>query len=180
VTPPRFTSRNRLDRRGAGRIALLACAAASILTPPASAAGQTESLGPRLGVDVEVYYLSGRLQWPTRFGWALGGEIGAGVNEQVATFAPARDDFLPFLHLGVVASRDLSPRMALDLGARLGFGDILGPCDASDCLPEGFTALMAGLDAGFDALRAGTRIYLGRQSGHTIVAWSPLFLRLRL
>lgn len=146
---------------------------------PAIAAGQTEGLGPRLGFDVEVYYLSGRLLWPTTVGWAIGGEIGAGVNDQVATFAPALDDFLPFLHLGGVASRDLSSRMALDLGVRLGFGDILGGCQAGDCLPDGYSAATAGLDAGFDTVRAGTRLYLGRQAGHTIVAWSPLFLRLR-
>ena len=160
-------------RRTAAWIVLMG----SALVWPLHAQGQESVRTGR--VDVELFYatISG-LWWSLPHGWRIGPELGLGLRENV-TARPTDADFSPLVSIGAVGSRSLSGRSSVDLGVRIGAGDILRVCPASDCYPQRYLSFLGGLAYGGTRWRAGTRVEIGRQDGETILAWSPVFLRVR-
>lgn len=128
-------------------------------------------------VDVELFHASLSLLWPVAGAWWVGPDVGGGILEQ-KTFAPSGDDFTPMVHAGVALSRRMTPRISLDVGVRVGFGELRSTA-CSGCIPPAYGAAVLGGSWGGDTFRAGSRVTLARVSEATVVAWSPLFLRLR-
>jgi hypothetical protein len=134
--------------------------------------------GPRtVRIDAEVFYATISVVWDKSSAWAIGPELGLGILEQ-KTFAPSTEDFVSIAHAGVVFVRDPGPGPTIELGLRAGIGE-LRRC-FGDCLPDGYFAVAGGLSVGGDRWRVGTRLTIGRLSGDSMVAWSPVFLRVRL
>jgi hypothetical protein len=128
-------------------------------------------------VDVEVLYVTGSWLWSVGPTSRLGPELGLGILEQVTVW-PDGDDLTGILHVGLMSSTDVSPRASLDLGLRLGIGELRSR-SCSGCVPGGYAAATAALFLGRGRLQGGTRLSLGRASGRGFAAWSPLVGRVR-
>lgn len=169
--------------RLSGATGLLVVAALAV--GPAPGRGQEAAADGLFRIDVEVVYGTLALGWPTAPGWVLGADLGAGISDGIVSLAGGRVpgeelEFEPVVHVGGFLNRALSSKSALELGARIGFADILeGVCPASDCLPESFGSLHVGWEIGGDTFRGATRMLVVRQEGRTLLVWRPLFLRMR-
>ena len=128
-------------------------------------------------LDVEVAYLTGSWLWPISATWSLGPELGLGLLEQM-TLAPADDDFTGIVHIGATSTVKLSPRASLDIGLRLGVGELRSR-SCSGCIPGGYGSGTLALFLGNGRFQGGTRVLFGRASGRKFGAWSPLVGRLR-
>lgn len=143
---------------------------------PSAMSGQEVATTRAYRLDLEPLYLTGARLWPTAGTWRVGAEIGLGVLEQ-KTFSASDFDFRPVVHLGLALERPLSERFILDVSVRIGFADLLRVCGVSDCFFESFRSVVAGVTSGRGRVAVGTHISVARQSGETLVAWSPLSLR---
>ena len=128
-------------------------------------------------VDVEVLYVTGSWLWSVGPTTRLGPEVGVGILEQV-TVSPDGDDLTGILHVGITSSTSVSPAASLDLGLRLGIGELRSR-SCSGCVPGGYVAATASLFLGRGRLQGGTRFSLGRASSRGFVTWSPLVGRVR-
>ena len=128
-------------------------------------------------VDVEVLYVTGAWLWSVGPSIRLGPELGVGVLQQVTVW-PDGDDLTGILHVGVTSSADVRPGASLDLGLRLGVGELRSR-SCSGCVPGGYVAVTAALFLGRGRLQGGTRLSLGGASGRGVATWSPLVGRVR-
>lgn len=160
----------------AGRARPLLLLLLLLFLPPALHA-QEPVRGRLVRVDVEVFHVTASVLWPVSASWRAGPELGGGLLEQ-KTFAPGGDDFTSMIHVGGVLSRPLSERLSWDTGVRFGVGELRSTA-CSGCIPPGYGAVVVGGAWGGDTFRAGSRVTVARVSGVTVLAWSPLFLRLR-
>ena len=151
----------------------------TLVVLPSAVAGQEVTAVRAYRLDVEALYITGARLWPTAGTWRVGAEIGLGILEQ-KTFSGSDFDFAPILHGGLALERPLNTRFILDASVRVGFADRLRVCGSSDCYPESFGSLVAGVTSGRGRFAVGTHFSVARQSGETLVAWSPLSLRVTL
>ncbi len=147
----------------------------ALILLPSAMSGQEVAAARAYRLDLEALYLTGARLWPTAGPWRVGAEIGLGLREQ-KTFSASDFDFTPVLHLGLALERPLSERFTLDVSVRIGYADRLPVCTCEYF--EGFRSIVAGVTSGRGRVAVGTPISLVRQSGETLVAWSPLSLRL--
>ncbi len=149
----------------------------ALILLPSAMSGQEVAAARAYRLDLEALYLTGARLWPTASTWRVGAEMGLGLREQ-KTFSASDFDFTPVLHLGLALERPLNAGFTLDVSVRIGYADLLRVCGVSDCLFESFRSVVAGVTSGRGRVAVGTHISLVRQSGETLVAWSPLSLRL--
>ena len=148
----------------------------ALILLPSAVSGQEVVAARAYRLDLEALYLTGARLWPTASTWRVGAEIGLGLLEQ-KTFSASDFDFQPLVHVGLALERPLSERFTLDVSVRIGYADLLRVCGVSDCLFESFRSVVAGVTSGRGRVAVGTHISVARQSGETLVAWSPLSLR---
>lgn len=129
-------------------------------------------------VDAKPFYGTAAVLWPVGAGWALGPQVGGGVQDPV-TLAPDGASFSSVAHAGVLASRPLGEAASMDAELRVGLGDRLAVCPDSDCLPTGYGALLVGGAVGWPRVRIGTRGGVVRVRGEVLTTWSPVYIRLR-
>ena len=108
---------------------------------------------------------------------ALGFEIGGGSLRTV-TLVSGGPDFREIIRVGLSGVAALGEATHLDVGVLTGIEDYL-LCGASDCWPDGFVAVRAGLVRGRGWLAWGTRLTLVRVSGDIVLTWTPVHVRLR-
>ena len=145
----------------------------------APGADAARDAGVRWRLEAEPFYGTAAALWPAGGGWNVGPQVGAGVHEPL-TLGPEGADFSSLAHVGVVASRPLHGNASLDAELRLGLGDRLAVCPASDCLPTAYGALLVGGAVGWPRVRIGTRGGVARVRGEAVAVWSPVYIRLRL
>lgn len=148
----------------------------ALILLPSAMSGQEVAAARAYRLDLEPLYLTGARLWPTAGTWRVGAEIGLGLLEQ-KTFSASDFDFQPLLHVGLALERPLNARFTLDAGVRIGYAGLLRVCQVSDCFFESFRSVVAGVTFGRSRVAVGTHISVARQSGETLVAWSPLSLR---
>ena len=151
---------------------------------PSMAGAQDEPRRRLIRLDAEAFYLTGSLVGQFSDLWYWGGEGGAGVG---ILWTPQTNDNINgrWVHFGALLTRAGS-RTDLDLGAQLGFG--FGSWDRLDSWEDSwedfpdtktYGGLVTSFAVGWDRVRFGTRVFLGKLPGEVTLASSPLFLRIR-
>lgn len=137
------------------RLLLLAVCLAPALLPAAAPAQRNQ-----LGLEANPFHGTLSYARQTAPGWHVGVQVGFGFPQVDRTLAPEEGDFFDLLHLGPFVRVEPSDHLAMDLGLRVGAGD-LRECEASDCWPGLYTGASAAVMVGWRRFKVGPRLTAG-------------------